>query len=497
MSSNTGETKKKVIDAITSSDEEIVSNCLTQYKKLSPLKTYLIETIATLEDKFIREVVCLSALSLLRSRSCYERFMKKIRDFATDKTSIPRSLRVKIKLTPAMPNSVRKPKYMAAEEKAKETIAKFQKAFKSHFMEVKECDRDEAHEAHTGNFFKILIQLLDAKSCYTLAKSPPSTQKVFQNNDRYLSAIVILKVFNTYGKEKEQDNTIEVLEVLEVEEIEKEPANDIAAAIFAESTTSPQHNNQTTKETADKTEEMKNDIQWLDALTQYLNLPYNEIKDKAVKALLEESTTKNGDLLLHGIKGKAHAEPPIQTVTNFLSSIIPSITSKLTDTYNESLKELQAQHQALRRIKDSKTQSATEDVHRAISEEPSMEPKNMKNLMHKVIDKRLNQNGKGTDKRKRVKNLKGEKKVSFSNAPHLTTNNNKVNNQPASSTLTSINNKKRKATKHPNKQNQSNKSQQEEQHQQQPTQNKKKRKKTFKSKKWVRPKSRNADHQDA
>ena len=121
----------------------------------------------------------------------------------------------------------------------------------------------------------------------------------------------------------------------------------------------------------------------------------------------------------------------------------------------------------------------------------------MKNLMHKVIDKRLNQNGKGTDKRKRVKNLKGEKKVSFSNAPHLTTNNNKVNNQPASSTLTSINNKKRKAKKHPNKQNQSNKSQQEEQHQQQPTQNKKKRKKTFKSKKWVRPKSRNADHQDA
>ena len=46
--------KKKTIDPMKSSDDEIVSKCLTNYKKLNPLKDNLIALITTLEDRFIK-----------------------------------------------------------------------------------------------------------------------------------------------------------------------------------------------------------------------------------------------------------------------------------------------------------------------------------------------------------------------------------------------------------------------------------------------------------
>ena len=484
--------KKKTIDPMKSSDDEIVSKCLTNYKKLNPLKDNLIALIATLEDRFIREVICLAALSLLRSRACYEQFMKKIRDFATDKSSIPRSLRVKVELSPAMPNSVRRQKYMAAEEKAKETVEKFQKSFRSHFIEVKECDRDEAYEAHTGNYFKLFIQILDAKFCYTLAKSTHQIQKVFNNNDRNLSATAVLKIFEDYEKNKKEENTIELLE----ENTEKETSNPIAIAINAQSTTLTDSN--ATTDTIDKADEEQkeatdNGPHWIDELSKYLNLPSTEIKEKTLKDLLEDSNGMTEAKLLQNLSGKVKTETTVSLITNFISSITPAITTKLIDTYNESLKELKAQHLALRRIKEAKIKTVTEDVHKAIAEEPSMDPKNMKSLMHKVVDKRMNQNEKEADtKRKRAKNLKGEKKVSFSIAQKPT------NNNPTKPLLNQTNKKKRKAQKkHPKHKSRTNASQQTQQKEQNQQQNNKKRRKTYKSKKWVRPKLSKDGHQDA
>ena len=106
--------------------------------------------------------------------------MRKIREFVTDKDSIPRSLRVKIKLTPDMPNAVRRQKFQACEDEAKETIKLFQKTFKNHYRIVKECDRDEANDIHMKNFFSNFKSFLNAKSCYTLAKSNTQVKKTLQ-----------------------------------------------------------------------------------------------------------------------------------------------------------------------------------------------------------------------------------------------------------------------------------------------------------------------------
>ena len=177
MTSN--ETKKKTVTngTVNLSDDEIVTKCLTNFKKLRSLKQNFIDVIATLEDHFTKEEICLSMLSLLNSRISYERFMRKIREFAADKNSLPRSLRLKIELNPDMPDTVRTQKFLAEQEAAKETVELFQKKFKKHFRVVKEADRDVACEEHKDNFFRHFFRILDAKSCYMLAKSTYDTRK--------------------------------------------------------------------------------------------------------------------------------------------------------------------------------------------------------------------------------------------------------------------------------------------------------------------------------
>ena len=90
-----------MIDETKSSENRaLVLKCLLSHEDLKPLTKNLIEIIALLEDDFIKEDVILCAISLLRSRAQYDQDISRVRDFATDMTSlIPRSLRIKTKLT--------------------------------------------------------------------------------------------------------------------------------------------------------------------------------------------------------------------------------------------------------------------------------------------------------------------------------------------------------------------------------------------------------------
>ena len=121
--------------------------------------------------------------------------MRKFREFAIDKNSIPRSLRLKIELSPDMPDTVRTQKFLAEQETTKETIELFHKRFMNHFRVVKEADRDVACEEHKDNFFCHFFRILDAKSCYLLAKSNYDTRKSFKDKERTLSADVLLYIF--------------------------------------------------------------------------------------------------------------------------------------------------------------------------------------------------------------------------------------------------------------------------------------------------------------
>ena len=67
-------TKKKTLSTTTKlSSEEIVTKCLQSTKGLIPLKGKLIDTIETLGDHFIREEICMIAISLLQSKIRFER----------------------------------------------------------------------------------------------------------------------------------------------------------------------------------------------------------------------------------------------------------------------------------------------------------------------------------------------------------------------------------------------------------------------------------------
>ena len=220
-----------------------------------------------------------------------------------------------------------------------------------------------------------------------------------------------------------------------------------------------------------------------------------EINLESGFSVREDTNIEEATRILQTKTGSVEILLIILSISNSLSSIIPIITTNITAAYNTTLQELQAQHKALQRIKEVRTRAATEDVSKAIAEEPTMECKTMKSLMNKVVDKRMEKN----DKRK-AKNSKGGKKVSFSKAPPSTVRTTTTNNKKK--------NKKRKAQSHPNQQQQSqsnsskpadNSHQQQEQsptHQRNNKGKKNNKRKVFKSKKWVHPNPKN-DHQDA
>ena len=295
------------------------------------------------------------------------------------------------------------------------------------------------------------------------------------------------------------------------EEIEKEMnangANAIAIAIEAESVTNIANLVTDTPKNIEKeqdsskgsstpgTPDAKPNTNWINLLTSYVNMTYDEIKERMIKEVKEDSNIEEATRILQTKKGSVEISSIILSISNSLSSIIPIITTNITAAYNATLQELQAQHKALQRIKEARTRAATEDVSKAIAEEPTMECKTMKSLMNKVVDKRMEKNEK-----RKSKNSKGGKKVSFSKAPPSTV---------TTTTTTNTNKrryKKRKAQSHPNQQqqNQSNSSKptSHNQKEQSPTHQtnhkgeKNKKRKVFKSKKWIRPNPKN-DSQDA
>ena len=73
----------------SSQDEEIVRNCLFSNLELKSMQNTFLKIIATLENDFLKEEVCKSAISLLKSRINYKNDMERVREFVADKSSIP------------------------------------------------------------------------------------------------------------------------------------------------------------------------------------------------------------------------------------------------------------------------------------------------------------------------------------------------------------------------------------------------------------------------
>ena len=95
------------------------------------------------------------------------------------------------------------------------------------------------------NFFSNFKSFLNAKSCYTLAKSNTQIKKDFTNDDRILSAVTVMTIFEDYEKCKSKEK-----EVIEVEDDEDGTLQDlrnetqaVATAINAEANSTSNTNN--------------------------------------------------------------------------------------------------------------------------------------------------------------------------------------------------------------------------------------------------------------
>ena len=180
-------------------------------------------------------------------------------------------------------------------------------------------------------------------------------------------------------------------------------------------------------------------------------------------------------------------------IINFLSSLLPTLTTKIIDDYNDMLTEFQARYQALKRAQIANTYNTTKDVAEAIAGEQSMECKKMKDFISKSISKetpkvvkKVLANNKPTSS---SKNSKGVKKVSFLE-PEKTNKSTRINNN----TNKKRSKKKRKRTNTKAQETSTNTTNKEtintNKNQQQPT---KQKRKTYKNKVWTRPKHANQD----
>ena len=186
-----------VIDESNSSENKaLVLKCLHAHEDLKPLCKKLLDIIALLEDLFIKEDVILSALSLLRSRAQYDLDITRVREFATDMTTLlPRSLRTKTKIV-SRTAIVRKPEFRAVEEMANEATEVWRKAMKNRFRLVRELERSDSCTSHTENFYKTVDSLISFKTTYEYERLSNIQKKVFKNSKKSLMTLAWLKIFS-------------------------------------------------------------------------------------------------------------------------------------------------------------------------------------------------------------------------------------------------------------------------------------------------------------
>ena len=171
--------------------ERIVDIILYNSKGLHQMKTTFVDLIETLENRNFRANVCTLAVSLLKGRIQYERIMKLIRSFATEKDSIPRSLRVtNIELTPAMASVRRNQEFLAIEDEAKSLTETWQKGVKKLFQRVKILDRKEALEHLCKTFFDQFLKISHAKSVHAFTQFSLQEKRVFKDSNKIFHAYV-------------------------------------------------------------------------------------------------------------------------------------------------------------------------------------------------------------------------------------------------------------------------------------------------------------------
>ena len=119
---------------------------------------------------------------------------------------------------------------------------------------------------------------------------------------------------------------------------------------------------------------------------------------------------KNTISILKSVKNDTDKYSIILQLSHFISTLLPLITSSITDAYKSMLRDKRAMKIAEAEKKQMSIETSTSSIAEALSNEKSMPSTHMDNILEKKVEKKLN--------KRLAKNLKGCKQVTFSKSLH-------------------------------------------------------------------------------
>ena len=124
MEPSVSSTSNSSIATPTKKDKDLIKRILQDYKQVERLEEPLVDSIATLKNDFLKDPAIQMALPLLCHKIRYDFYSNKITEFASDGSSVPRSLRVKFQLNCSEKEVVRTTEFRDLQDKAAETTKK-------------------------------------------------------------------------------------------------------------------------------------------------------------------------------------------------------------------------------------------------------------------------------------------------------------------------------------------------------------------------------------
>ena len=377
-------------------------------------------------------------------------------------TSLPRSLRTKTKLV-SRTAVVRKPEFRAVEEMATEATEVWRKSMKNCFQIVRELERKNSCTLHGDNFFKIVDSLISFKTTYDYERLSNNQKKFFKNSKKSLLTLAWLKIFTEFENERNEPENSTATEAINIETIQtditiasdKEKEQPSAADVIEAESTTISTGNTLSQLTPPTQLSSLNSIQkevtqmqsatsikphhWLNDLSTYLNQDVKEIKEK----LFKDNEMQNTISILSTVKNDPVKYSVILHLSHFISTLLPLITTSITDAYKSMLRDRRAQEIAEAEKKKRNIETTTSSIASALSNEKTMPSAHMDDILEKKVDKKI--------KKSLAKNLKARKQVTFAKGLNKSNQSStSPNNIPKKKGSPSNSKNKRKPINHPN-----------------------------------------------
>ena len=163
------------------------------------LEPYLLQNIATFNDKFLVSFICKLALDVLSAKVKCDNYSYRVNELAVDNTSTPRSLRVNIPVVVSEKSSKSSDKFSKLSKRSNNVIQSWQRDMQKVFLSAKELDRDTSIKSLQTLCCSSLVRLLDMKTTYEMNLMAPGTVKNdwdIHGGQKTLTTLVINEFFD-------------------------------------------------------------------------------------------------------------------------------------------------------------------------------------------------------------------------------------------------------------------------------------------------------------